>query len=512
MSQRLNKSYEISQFKAMPDQGEGTFEALVSIFGNVDLQGDRVMPGAFGKSLEAWRASGDPIPILWSHNWGDPYAHIGYADPKDVSEVMPGKAGRHPGGLLVKGHLDVEKPFAKQVYDLLAGRRVKEFSFSYDVPAGGERRGKDGANELLVLDIIEVGPTLKGANPETLSLGVKSDLEVAASAQLEVERAKASWDGAAAMQRCHDRADFAKIAFERANDSDPDSAAHWALPHHNSPGADANPAGVSAALGALNGARGGKPDLKDAGAARRHLERHQGSEEKAIGDGNARHLIDWFNAGADGAIHWGTPGDWAECVAVASAHMTPEQAKGFCQNRHQEATGMSTAEHAHNEGKAFEGKPWHVEERDGKYCVVKNDTNEEVHCHATREEAEAQVRALYANEKGSAEEHHEKAGRVIGAKALGALKSKLADALDEWAAEINGTSSGGGDDGEPQSKGDRRDYAIGYVDGQAGTPRREIAVTAAYERGYDEGAAELAKVGLAELEQFKAKIDALTGK
>lgn len=175
----LHKTYEISSFKALPDEGDekGRFEAIVSVFNNVDLQGDRVMPGAFEKSIAAWRKSGDPIPIIWSHEWGDPFAHIGYANPNDVEEMTGGKAGT-PDGLLVKGHLDVHKPFASQVYDLMKDRRVKEFSFAYDVVH--ESMGDDKANELHELSIIEAGPTLKGANPDTVSLGVKSQLEKAA--------------------------------------------------------------------------------------------------------------------------------------------------------------------------------------------------------------------------------------------------------------------------------------------------------------------------------------------
>ncbi len=41
--------------------------------------------------------------------------------------------------------------------------------------------------------------------------------------------------------------------------------------------------------------------------------------------------------------------------------------------------------------------PYRIEERDGKYCVVKETDGETIHCHETREQAEAQMRALYAN-------------------------------------------------------------------------------------------------------------------
>lgn len=41
--------------------------------------------------------------------------------------------------------------------------------------------------------------------------------------------------------------------------------------------------------------------------------------------------------------------------------------------------------------------PWMIKETDGEYCVHKK-TGEKVACHATREKAEAQMRALYAGE------------------------------------------------------------------------------------------------------------------
>ena len=65
--------------------------------------------------------------------------------------------------------------------------------------------------------------------------------------------------------------------------------------------------------------------------------------------GNVEGLTSWYVDGADGAISWGDPGDFDQCVSVASKYMTEEQAAGFCNLRHQEATGMSTSEHAHED-------------------------------------------------------------------------------------------------------------------------------------------------------------------
>lgn len=42
--------------------------------------------------------------------------------------------------------------------------------------------------------------------------------------------------------------------------------------------------------------------------------------------------------------------------------------------------------------------PWQVEQRGDKFCVVKKSDNSTVHCHDTRDDAMAQMRALYASE------------------------------------------------------------------------------------------------------------------
>lgn len=161
----LHKTLPVDFKAAAGDSGE--FTALVSAFGNVDLVGDRMMPGSFSKSLEKWREKGDPIPVVFNHDWGTPDAHIGVADPANVYES--------DDGLVVKGQLDIgDNPVASQIFKLLKRRSLTAFSFGYTVPKGGEKRAKDGANEVFEADLIEVGPTLRGANPEAQLQAVKS--------------------------------------------------------------------------------------------------------------------------------------------------------------------------------------------------------------------------------------------------------------------------------------------------------------------------------------------------
>lgn len=145
---------------------DGVFEAIVAAY-NLDSVGDKITPGAFEATLAEWKGRGDPIPVLWSHMSADPDYHVG--------EVL--EAEERPEGLWVKARIDTEPGTkAAQVYKLLKGRRVTQFSFAYDVEEGSWVDEKDGPGhyELRKLKLYEVGPTLIGANQATELLAVKS--------------------------------------------------------------------------------------------------------------------------------------------------------------------------------------------------------------------------------------------------------------------------------------------------------------------------------------------------
>ncbi|MYU28653.1 HK97 family phage prohead protease [Streptomyces reticuli] len=149
---------------------EGQFIALVSVFNNEDSYGDVVRPGAFTQTLQEWAAKGDQIPVIWAHQWSDPFAHIG--------RVI--KAVETLQGLEVTGQIEDldENETAAQVYRLLKGRRVTQFSFAYDVAEGGwisdDEHPWGGYYELRRLDLHEVGPCLLGVNRETELLAAKA--------------------------------------------------------------------------------------------------------------------------------------------------------------------------------------------------------------------------------------------------------------------------------------------------------------------------------------------------
>lgn len=151
---------------------EGVVEAIVAAY-NVDSVGDKILPGAFEATLAEWRGKGDPIPFVWSHDWGNPDAHIGVVESAEETDE----------GLKIKARLDLDEPFAAKVYKLLKGRRVTQFSFGYEVEEGAFVDAKSGDDEdgpsepyyeLRKLKLFECGPCLVGANQRTSLETVKT--------------------------------------------------------------------------------------------------------------------------------------------------------------------------------------------------------------------------------------------------------------------------------------------------------------------------------------------------
>lgn len=156
---------DVSTDQDAPDLKDGQFRAVVAVFDNVDSHGDVVVRGAFADTLAEWADRGDEIPVIWSHDWGDPFSHIGTV--KSATET--------DRGLEIVGEIPQEdrdsNPRAAQVYRLLKSRRITQFSFAFDVLEGGEVE-RDGrrVTELRRLKLHEVGPCLLGVNQDT-SLG-----------------------------------------------------------------------------------------------------------------------------------------------------------------------------------------------------------------------------------------------------------------------------------------------------------------------------------------------------
>lgn len=54
----------------------------------------------------------------------------------------------------------------------------------------------------------------------------------------------------------------------------------------------------------------------------------------------------WVHGEGAAKVGWGAPDDFYRCVAELGKYVSPGQVHGQCENLHELATGMSTAEHA----------------------------------------------------------------------------------------------------------------------------------------------------------------------
>lgn len=165
------KTFNASVQLKADEEAPGTVLALVSAFGNVDLGGDRMIQGAFKRTLEE---DGLP-PVVWSHMW----------DVPPIGQTL--EANETDAGLLVKFRLFVgegeDHQVARQVYAAMKGGALKEFSFGYVVTQATYVEEEDSDHGLIreieEVKLIEVGPCLRGMNPATQTFWVKDNPEPA---------------------------------------------------------------------------------------------------------------------------------------------------------------------------------------------------------------------------------------------------------------------------------------------------------------------------------------------
>lgn len=166
----LSKQYTAKAVASKDPEKRGQFEAIVSVFGNKDSQGDIMEAGAFTKTLAEWIVKGRPIPVVWAHQFSDPDSILGqYIEAEETAD-----------GLRMVGQLELSWPKAQKVYELMEKGLVVEFSFSgkvrdYELLEDDDADSWWPGLRIKDVDLWEAGPCFKGANQETELLNIKSD-------------------------------------------------------------------------------------------------------------------------------------------------------------------------------------------------------------------------------------------------------------------------------------------------------------------------------------------------
>lgn len=139
----------------------GMFSGYASVFNNVDMFGEKVLPGAFVDSLVARkRPNGRTgVKMFWSHNPSEP-----------IGKWLELSEDQH--GLAAKGQLNLDVQRAKEIHALMLDDSIDGMSIGYREV---ETDFKDGVVLLQKLDLLEISVVSMPANPKSLVETVKSE-------------------------------------------------------------------------------------------------------------------------------------------------------------------------------------------------------------------------------------------------------------------------------------------------------------------------------------------------
>ena len=139
------------RIKSLDESGRLT--GVGAVYNNVDLGGDRILPGAFKQTV----GEGKQLPLLWNHNPSDPIGTVKVTDS--------------PQGLMVEGQLLLSDPTAQKAYQFLKAGIVKGLSIGYDTV----KSAMNGAvRELQELKLWEVSVCLFPMNESAQVTSIKS--------------------------------------------------------------------------------------------------------------------------------------------------------------------------------------------------------------------------------------------------------------------------------------------------------------------------------------------------
>jgi hypothetical protein len=160
----MNIKYIERPFEVKELQDDGVFEGYGSVFGNVDLGNDIVLPGAFTDSLAAWKTAGRLPPVLWQHRSGEPIGPYVEMEQRDQ-------------GLWVKGRLlvnDVQR--AREAHALLKAKAINGLSIGYIMREDSYDRVTD-IRSIKRADLLEVSVVTYPMNTMATVTAVKSAID-----------------------------------------------------------------------------------------------------------------------------------------------------------------------------------------------------------------------------------------------------------------------------------------------------------------------------------------------
>jgi len=145
----------------------GQIEAYGAAFNNVDEGNDRILPGAFTRTISNSKARAKArdkkyiLKMLWQH---------------DANEIIGGwyDLSEDATGLRAKGDIALATQRGREFYELAKAEMIDEFSIIYDIPAGGAKYDKSGVRDLSEMRLFSIDPVTFPMNDDPHTIKIKS--------------------------------------------------------------------------------------------------------------------------------------------------------------------------------------------------------------------------------------------------------------------------------------------------------------------------------------------------
>lgn len=137
----------------------GLIKGYASLFDTLDHHNDRIVKGAFERTLRAWRLMGRMPKMLWQHDPKQPlgvWTHL-YEDKQ---------------GLFAEGRLACGVAKADEAYLLLKQGAIEGLSIGFRLLKSTREKHRR-TRLILDLDLVEISLVTFGANPKATVTGIK---------------------------------------------------------------------------------------------------------------------------------------------------------------------------------------------------------------------------------------------------------------------------------------------------------------------------------------------------
>lgn len=168
-------------FKSLPYfevKAEGRVrKGIAAVFGNIDSGGDRIMPGAFAKTIQEGKSR---VKHLWNHDFSTPpiasITELKEVGRDELPEAVLEYAPEALGGLMVaREYYDTE--LSNWIVQAIDKGDVSEMSFGFDIIKSAESDENDAKiRNLVELKLFDTSDVLWGMNAATVASGAKSTL------------------------------------------------------------------------------------------------------------------------------------------------------------------------------------------------------------------------------------------------------------------------------------------------------------------------------------------------